>query len=426
MGKITIISAQIENFEENEDFVEGFLADYWWTDETQRSGFKYTIKALQEKYSIKSSAKTHQLAMELGQAKCSVNLHCGKCIGDITVNDRRCFSSSSSSVNNPSYIGYCQSCLQDLLSQQIDSSVQRIATNIEYAQSFCKEPSMRKLSYLDAVFLYHVINYIEIDPQNIDRHAWVGFYNVECEGAQFIISRLVENGFISLNLKENELFDDIDNINMTCLDFKNVLSVSYLSELNERIDRLLDFKYYVCIPAGFSSFSDYSKYLKEKINLGVVLFDDIKDIKKYVLKKRHDELSRLFYDVCQRNKIPSHRLESNKTLLLIAKNFSLMQAWNIFGFKTTEVKSAKYDSHYLNKGYKNYTAIFLNAIKKYAEYLITNPDSERYSRNLPNDYIQPEIDRLIFSEFLRLGVNLYKMSAGEIINLWVDELSIEE
>jgi|SRR5690554_7108001 len=428
MKEFKIFHSEIEEFENIENFIEGFLSDYWCFDDTQKSGFKYQFKELQKKYSIKSSTKTHVLAKKFGQAKLRIHLLCNNCVGEVTFRDRKEFSDYNPypPFNSPNVKGFCPSCYQSSLSEDIDKNVQNIYKNIEHAQSFFKEPTLDKLSYLEAIFLYHIINFQDFNPKEIDKHYWMEFYESECEGAHFVIDRLVTKGFIKINLNEKDIFDNLNEIKMHYGLNSEHLSSDFLSELNEKLQIINDFIYSVTLPKDFSNFHNYSLFLQNKINSQTVLFDDLKDIKRFVTHKRHDELFRQFHNICKQIKINSQKLENNDTLNLIAENLNLMQAYSLFWYKTTEVKAAKYDQYTLRQGYKKLSAIYLNAVKKYVEYIASNPTAAKYSKNLPDDFQGTKIEKLIFSDFLDIYYNYWhKLTTKEIIKLWLDELTVE-
>lgn len=61
-----------------------------------------------------------------------------------------------------------------------------------------------------------------------------------------------------------------------------------------------------------------------------------------------------------------------------------------------------------------------------AEYMIFNPDATRYTRSLPEDYLEAKIERLILSDFLDVYYSYWhKLTTKEIIKIWLDELTVE-
>lgn len=411
--------------EEAENFVEGFLEEYWDfdLDPNAKKAFKFTQTHLCQKYKL-APHKLHSLAAEIGKLEVFQTLLCGKCEGFTYFGNRHDFSLRPP-INIPDTKGFCEACFRQ---EKVDE-VERLLNSIEYKfdNNFTIniEPKLSNLSYLDKIVLYHIINAPDLNTKQLHGFHLNYFLKTELTGLRFIFEKLIKHRFIVHNENIYDNLDEASKIYSIFRSYDEYFSEEYLINVKNKLNSLgVGEQSFIAVPSSFSGYYEFSNYLLEEISQSTINFKDVKEIKRYIEGKRYSDLVKILSDFCEELGINPEIKIKDATLILIGENFNLKNAVNIFEWKSTDVKAMKFDEFkYGKKGYSGFNK-YLASIRKYVDYLLANPDSIRYEKNVLDIYEESKIERFIFFDILKINQRWEGLTTKEITQLWLDKVEV--
>lgn len=410
-----------------EDFNLEMLHDYWSFKDAGHRKFTYTVKALLNKYDLKTSDKLVRIIRHSGHLGFKKLLDCKRCYKTFNVYTRKDIDFDKRHWFSTQLIcGYCRKLAVEL---HVKENLVEFKQFIPVDQQIENQPPTAELKYLEKIFLYSLLTNVKIVGKNsIPPQEWSTFKEVEANGLQYILKNIIEKRYI-ININQYDIFAEKQNeLRKLYNKSESQLSGELKDEINYYLRLSFNSEINVEMPKGFNSFEDWIEKLYEEIIEEKLLVSDYKELEKYILNKRLLEVYSLLDYVCQLKSIPVKKNNAFELdLMRMLLKYDLQHVLAIFMYMAKQTAADLYDMSQKVFDVKVFMKepIFGRHLASYLDHLERKNEKPKYPRQLPENWTYSEIELFVSSQIIGNYEKWEKFTPHEVLSLWMEAKGVE-
>lgn len=291
-----------------------------------------------------------------------------------------------------------------------------------------KKVDKKEINYLEKIYLYCLLTQVEIDEDNLfEQEHWDYFILNEGNESSDIIKGIIEKGYISNNIPEDEdFFIKLKKLQNLYPLYEKYLDLDTKNDI-ENIPGFL-FGMVFILPDQFDTREDFIEWLYEEIISHKLNIDDCKCLEKFITNKRLHEIYILFDYIKSKKKIPvkkNNALEFN--LIRMLKKYNLREILAIFNLQAKLTTARLYELEKTNDVSAKFSKfyIFSKKISAYLDYLESNNIRPKFQANLPDDWVYSEVEMFVNNYIITTHEKWDKFTTEEVLALWVKSVGMQ-
>jgi len=404
---------------EYKDFNLDMLNDYWDFSDFDNLKFNHTIKALLDKYSLRTPDKLERIVKNSGYIIIYEVMDCRKCIKEIKILKRRDldFKKYKRIIHELK----CYPCQKNKADNSIKLHLNNFIELISLKENIEIASPNSELTYLEKIFLYVLITKSTIIKESISINEWNIFNEIEANGFSDIMERLIKKGYIFITNQYDDIIKKQHELDMLKLEFDCYIGDEIKKEITKYLSLNFRSEIKIIIPEGMNNLEEWIEQLYGNIINYKLKVDDCEDIKNYLDTKRLVEVYFLLDNICGRKKIPikkNNALEFN--LMRMISKFNLNEIYSLLSYQANKTMSRLYEVENIynddNKFVKE--PQFNLKISSYLDYLEVKNEKPKYPRALPEDWNYSDIELFVSANIIGNYERWDKLTPGQVFSLW--------
>lgn len=355
---------------EYKDFNLDMLNDYWDFSDFDNLKFNHTIKALLDKYSLRTPDKLERIVKNSGYIIIYEVMDCRKCIKEIKILKRRDldFKKYKRIIHELK----CYPCQKNKADNSIKLHLNNFKELVSLKENIEIASPNSELTYLEKIFLYVLITKSTIIKESISINEWNIFNEIEANGFNDIIERLIKKGYIFITNQYDNIIKKQHELDMLKLELDCYIGDEIKKEITKYLSLNFRSEIKIIIPEGMNNLEEWIGQLYGNIINYKLKVDDCEDIKNYLDTKRLVEVYFLIDDICSRKKIPikkNNALEFN--LMRMISKFNLNEIYSLLSYQANKTMSKLYEVENIYKDNNKFVKepLFNLKILSYLDYL---------------------------------------------------------
>ncbi len=202
---------------EYKDFNLDMLNDYWAFRDFENLKFNHTIKALLDKYNLRTPDKLERIVKNSGYLILYELMDCGKCIKEIEISTRKDINFKNNNIILREL--KCYPCQKNKAYDSIKLHLNNFKELVSLKENVDISSPNSELTYLEKIFLFVLINKSTSIKENISINEWNIFNEIEANGFSDIIERLIKKGYIFITNQYDDIIKKQHELDMLKLEF---------------------------------------------------------------------------------------------------------------------------------------------------------------------------------------------------------------
>lgn len=403
-----------------------FFYDYWQLDEKQK--FVYSVKAISEKYNIRSTTTLQKMNEKSGVVNLTdPELTCSICYSPYDLINRSQLNEllKKQKFKNIDRLRPCRKCQLDEKINTVKYSYSVIRPHlISYAKLYSKNnkksddhlQTLNSLIFLELITLF--VLYTEIKPSYMGKVGplvFPRFMHEEFYKENTVIQSLVTKGLIA-HTTGISIYEELRSMEFEYYGYKREkIHNSILTDIfNDYLQYNSNIQNLVWLPRGHSSTS-FSKLVLENIESYQIQFKDIEHLTIFLKNKRKNEIALLINTI---NFNEGFRLKSQ---LAIKEKLQYLQDTcsmpNIYAHLKNAINLTSFMMDSYSDDKRNY---FKNSL--YTNCLISEKNSTNSEYLLPNNLRKSHVISFLEKKYnlgcqwFELPVNKFIKTLGHVLN----------
>lgn len=396
------------------------LNDYWITDTSSHSGFKFSIKSIDENYKPKGSRSISYLAQRSSFGPNSNNFFCSDCKKKAPVKNRT------------SYINRTQSDQKIICGTCISARKERAVNDARAILENYKEENFRAWPYVENINTEEALALLCITSSNqkggfiTDNPGELVITGIKSLDQKLLISlidkkalTLIRDLPVNVERASKLLYGDYNHISY---DRRSGRHIKYSNPESIARGLYLNALY---LNSGIEvTGSDISTILYQKIQTEAVSLESVSSIKQTIKDIQTNKLFGLVMEVSDEYRVPIDNSNPLRALLdHLAEHYQPQNLFYTFRVKARNTAAFIHkDSapHYIAKHY------FTKSVGNFIQHIENKGSDLEKVWTLPTSIETSPFEALFSQLYLHGHFNWHKLSAKEIVARWLDNVKLAE
>lgn len=412
---------------ENEDFNLELFYDYWKFSDFSQYQFVYKLQELMIKYEFKSISTVQKVAKKTGYLAFKKKLECGACEKIFKIYRRRDIDFDKNFTFKEKLI--CEECRLKAVESQIRKYIVYFQTFLPNEKDVEITYPTQELTYLEKIFIHCLLSKVNLNSENIVKKIdWDSFVSVEANGVEFVLYAIIKKGYILKIQANDEFLEKQGELRQITWKYEQHLNKELKQEVNTYLHLKFNSEITVVLPEKYQTIEDWIESLYKEILVSKLSIKDCKDLEKFIINKRLNEVYGLLEYVSSYKKIPvkkNNALELD--LIRMLKMFDLQHILSLLYYQGKMSASRLYDLEHSDDPNTKFQKdlVFGNKISSYLDYLEKKNEKPKYPKSLPENWTFSEIEMFVIKHIIGNYEKWDKFTPDEILTLWVESAGMQ-